>query len=441
MSPGDSPHPTAMNFDLSFVILPMIYSLCLIGPLTLVLRSVISRRNQEPQVRGCRKLGLQTQSNLADEHDAKYGLGTSEPGSGNGATPWTIKSLWIYPVKSCRGVELDQGSVVSTGMAYDRLFSFAQLLSASSSRPNTAKNKETDDSWVFITQRQYPLLTQVKTELWIPDPSSPTYSPDLPDVQSNGVVVVTFPIRQGTRKGLLARVTAWVKGQKAEKSFKVPFEPTASQIKQCGYTTEKMKIWKDQPTSLNMSSSIAAGLSSFLGMSKNTTLALFRVDPRYYRTVLRCAPRKEQLGYQPVTGFADAYPLHILNLASVQDVARRLPQGAPRLSALQFRANIIITGPRAYAEDDWKRIRIGGYEYYASCRTGRCRLPNTNQITGVKHPSEPDKTLKSFRCIDQGLEKDACLGMQMVPALEDSYIKIEDQIEVLETGEHFYIKQ
>ena len=326
-------------------------------------------------------------------------------------------------------------------MAYDRLFSFAQLRSTSSNRPNTITDEKTDDSWVFITQRQYPLLAQVKTEVWIPDPSSPTYSPDLPDVQSNGVVVITFPIQQGTWKGLLVRVTAWVKGQKPEKSFKIPFEPTAYQIKQYGYTGEKMKIWKDRPVSLNMSSSIAPGLSNFLGTSKNTTLALFRVDPKHYRTVLRCAPKKEQLGYQPVTGFADAYPLHILNLASVQDVARRLPEGAPRLSALQFRANIIITGPQAYAEDDWKRIRIGGYEFYASCRTARCRLPNTDQITGVKHPSEPDKTLKSFRCIDRGVEKDACLGMQMVPALEDSSIEIGDHVEVLETGEHFYIRQ
>ncbi|KAL9117211.1 MAG: hypothetical protein Q9187_006258 [Circinaria calcarea] len=186
---------------------------------------------------------------------------------------------------------------------------------------------------------------------------------------------------------------------------------------------------------------MAPGLGHFLGMSKDTTLALFRVDPKHYRTVLRCAPRKEQLGYQPVTGFTDAYPLHILNLASVQDVACRLPEGTPRLSALQFRANIVITGPRAYAEDDWKRIRIGSYEYYVSCRTARCRLPNTDQITGLKHQTEPDRTLKSFRCIDKGAGKDACMGMQMVPASEESHIEVGDQIEVLETGEHFYIKQ
>lgn len=441
MSTADSAHSTAMNFDLSFITLPIIYSLCIIGPFTFVLLASITGRNQEPQVRGCRRLGLQTQSNLADEHDGKYGLGTSEPGRGSSVTPWTVKSLWIYPVKSCRGVELEQGSVVSTGMAYDRLFSFAQLRSTTSGRSDTLKDEKIDDSWVFITQRQYPLLAQVKTEVWIPDPSSPTYSPELADVLSDGVLVITFPIQQSTPKGWLARVTAWVKGQKPEKSFRVPFEPTAYQTKQGGYTTEKMRIWKDQPTSLNMSSCIAPGLSDFLGMSEHTTLALFRVDAKDYRTVLRCAPRKEQLGYQPVTGFADAYPLHILNLASVQDVARRLPKGAPRLSALQFRANIIITGPRAYAEDDWKRIRIGGYEYYTSCRTARCRLPNTDQITGVRHPVEPDKTLKSFRCIDQGADKDACLGMQMVPALEESYIKIEDRIEVLESGKHFYIKQ
>lgn len=50
------------------------------------------------------KLGIE-KSNLADEFDY--------PASGGGE--WKIKSLWIYPVKSCRGVELDETNVVPTG--------------------------------------------------------------------------------------------------------------------------------------------------------------------------------------------------------------------------------------------------------------------------------------------------------------------------------------
>lgn len=51
-----------------------------------------------------RALGIE-KSNLADEfeHDA------------DGDGDWKVKSLWIYPVKSCRGVELDEANVVPTG--------------------------------------------------------------------------------------------------------------------------------------------------------------------------------------------------------------------------------------------------------------------------------------------------------------------------------------
>jgi len=49
--------------------------------------------------------------------------------------------------------------------------------------------------------------------------------------------------------------------------------------------------------------------------------------------------------------------------------------------------------------------------------------------------------LKAIRRIDEGDPKNACLGMQMVPAIEASRIAVGDAITVLETGEHFYIKQ
>lgn len=52
------------------------------------------------------KMGLGPEkSNLADEF--QYGP--------DGDEDWKVKSLWIYPVKSCRGVEVDEVNVVPTG--------------------------------------------------------------------------------------------------------------------------------------------------------------------------------------------------------------------------------------------------------------------------------------------------------------------------------------
>ncbi|KAL8827320.1 MAG: hypothetical protein Q9191_003257 [Dirinaria sp. TL-2023a] len=297
-----------------------------------------------------------------------------------------------------------------------------------------------------MTQRNFPLLAQVKTEIWLPDPASPAYSTKDPNIQSGGVLVIKYPYDNDGFRGVMGRIWAALGGDQPHHSVQLPLNPSAEQIRQHGYTLEQMEIWKDSPMSLNIGSTIGNSSKLFLEelqahLGCTNPLALFRVSDDYSREVFRCAPRREQLGWQPKVGFGDAYPLHILNLASVRDVGNKVQRGAPRLSALQFRPNIIFTGFEPYAEDQWKRIRIGGYEYHVSCRTVRCMLPNVDQTTGLAHKVEPNRTLRSFRCIDEGAVGKACLGMQMVPAIKETKIEVGDTITVLETGEHRYIQQ
>ncbi|MCJ1370607.1 hypothetical protein MMC20_001820 [Loxospora ochrophaea] len=427
------------KIQLSYTGFFFVYLLCLVPALAVALISLLGRRNEFWQPKGCRKLGLRIKSNLADEHDKKYSQRSMESEAVTDGSTWTVKSLLIFPVKSCQPVELNRHSVIATGMQYDRQFSFAQL-------------KGTEDEvqkWEFVTQRTLPLLAKVRTEIWVPDESSPTYSPKQPDVRSSGVIVMSFPCREKGWKGIVQWMISRLRGGEPEKSFRVPYNPTPDQISKKGYAKEQMTIWKDSPQALNMVGSFPQELATFLGARK--PLTLFRVDQDHWREVFRCAPRKGELGYQPITGFADAYPLHIINLASVHDVQREVyedarekgvpPKEIPKIGALRFRPNMVITGPKAYEEDSWKRIRIGGYEYHVACRTARCKLPNVDPTTGVKHAREPDQTLRRFRCIDEGAGNNACLGMQMVPALEKAEIRVGDVVEVLETGEHFYLKQ
>lgn len=44
-------------------------------------------------------------------------------------------------------------------------------------------------------------------------------------------------------------------------------------------------------------------------------LAIFRAPAVPVRNLYRCAPKKEELGYQAQVGFQDSYALHIMNLA------------------------------------------------------------------------------------------------------------------------------
>ena len=120
----------------------------------------------------------------------------------------------------------------------------------------------------------------------------------------------------------------------------------------------------------------------------------------------------------------------MINLASIRDVESKMPKvkGAPRLSAMRFRANLIITGPEAYHEDTWRKIKIGYYEYDVSCRTARCKMPNVDQVTGERHAEEPDRTIRSFRQVDDGTGPNiGCLGVQMVPISKESALRVGDE--------------
>jgi len=332
--------------------------------------------------------------------------------------------------------------VVATGMEYDRQFTFAQLKSHPVAvNASTPEKEKAAHKWEYITQRQFPLLAKVRTEMWVPDQSVDTWAPHLEDVESGGVIIMSFPYQEAGWRGKVAQWGAAVKGTVPEKQFRIPFDPSPAQIDKAGYTKEPMTIWKDTVSALNLEIELPEELRYYLGMSNK--LGLFRIDNSELRESRRNAPAKETVGHQPVTGFQDAYPLHLINLASVRDVERQMPKTktTPRLSASSFRANLIVTGPPAFNEHTWRKIKIGFYEYDLSCRTTRCKLPNADQGTDEIHSSEPDRTLKSFRAVDDGAGPNVgCLGMQMVPMNKESALRVGDEITVLEESCHAVMK-
>ncbi|EXJ80655.1 hypothetical protein A1O3_06939 [Capronia epimyces CBS 606.96] len=377
--------------------------------------------------KGYRRLTLQGSSNMADEYDEKY---TRPPGSPP-QSGWKVKALLIHPIKSCAPVELDVADVDGAGFVWDRKFAFAELVT-----PQTrldASEAEKQPRWTFRTQRQPGLekLARVRPEIWLPELVAARSSP-----LDGGFMVVRYPrVPSGPFSGLFKLLIS-LGLLSPEKSFMVPLVPPENHK----YPVEQVTIWRDSPTWLNLSVHVPDDLRTYLGVTNPFTL--FRVDPKSYREVYRCAPRKDELGYQSVVGFADAYPVHLLNIASVRDLAGRVKKDIPHFSARRFRANILVSGPSAYDEDDWKKIKMGDHVFFCACHTVRCRLPNVDPDTAQRHAVEPDKTLKSFRCIDDGDPLNACLGLQLVPAESNTFqIRVGDEIQVLGRGEHHYIKQ
>ncbi|KAJ5081313.1 Molybdenum cofactor sulfurase C-terminal [Penicillium alfredii] len=383
---------------------------------------LVRRQFANPRPRGCRRLGLSPgQSNLRDEFDPKYAEGV--PSVHDNGRAWRVKALFTYPLKSCGGIELQASDVVPTGLAFDRQFVFAE---------------HGADGWTCRTLRNagFNRMALIQPEIWVPDPSAPDYDVALPEVQSQGVMVVSYPrlpparwigwcVRLGMALGVLQR----------RHQFNLPLRADS----ECRLVS--VRIWKDKPLAYDYGAKLPASLHAYLGSDPtNTQLTLFRASSRHSREIFRNAPRKASLGFQPNTAFADAYPIHLLNLTSHRDVAARCAYAIPRLSIRRFRANIIIQGPAAFAEDHWKRIAVTGTEIYAACRAVRCRLPNVDPLTGERHPAEPDRALKAYRRIDDGDRTNACLGLQLVPAREEFRVCVGDVVRVLETGEHRYIK-
>lgn len=282
----------------------IVLTICVPPIIALIFAELEAARVRSEQPKGCRKLGLKIESNLSNEFDKKFSLGRPPSTEQTSAEWWRVKSLWIYPVKSCKGVELNRSTVLATGMEYDRQFTFTQLKSTFPVGESTPEKKKAAHKWEFITQRQYPLLARVRTEIWVPDQSVDGYSPQTDDVESCGVIVLSFPYQSAGWRGKLAQWGAVIKGSVPENHFRIPFNPTPAQIEKAGYTYEDMTIWKDRVRALNMELEVPEELRYYLGISNK--LGLFRIDNEALREVHRCAPKKEELGWQPVIGFQDA---------------------------------------------------------------------------------------------------------------------------------------
>lgn len=106
--------------------------------------------------------------------------------------------------------------------------------------------------------------------------------------------------------------------------------------------------------------------------------------------------------------FADGFPLLLIGQSSLDDLVQRV--GRP-LEMLRFRPNLVIEGAQAFAEDGWKRIRIGEMEFRVLKPCERCILTTIDPQTGERSADrEPLTTLKTYR----QKEGDVLFGQNLV---------------------------
>jgi len=93
--------------------------------------------------------------------------------------------------------------------------------------------------------------------------------------------------------------------------------------------------------------------------------------------------------------FADGFPLLLIGQGSLDDLVQKV--GRP-LEMQRFRPNLVVEGAEAFAEDGWKRIRIGEMEFRVLKPCERCILTTIDPQTGERSEDrEPLTTLKTYR--------------------------------------------
>ncbi|GAM63156.1 flavodoxin reductases [Vibrio ishigakensis] len=92
--------------------------------------------------------------------------------------------------------------------------------------------------------------------------------------------------------------------------------------------------------------------------------------------------------------FADGYPLLVISQGSLDELNRRA--SSPQTMA-QFRTNLVVGGVEAFAEDGWKRFKIGEVEFEVRKPCQRCILTTVNPTDGERMENkEPTVTLSTF---------------------------------------------
>ena len=232
----------------------------------------------------------------------------------------TLSEITIFPVKSLRGIALDEAIVEPRGLRFDRRW----LVVDANDR--------------FVTQRTMPRMVLIAVT-----------------VQDDGLML---------------------DAQKMP-PLQVPSPATGRE--------RRITIWRDTIFARDVGDPAAAWLSAVLGMS----CRLVQMPDSTERAVNPAYGAPED-----IVSFADGYPFMLIGQASLDDLNARLASPVPMR---RFRPNLVVAGATPFAEDTWKRVRIGNMVFRVVKPCARCIIPTVDPEAGIFAGKEPLRTLATFR--------------------------------------------
>ncbi|KAH9616638.1 hypothetical protein KSS87_019786 [Heliosperma pusillum] len=233
-----------------------------------------------------------------------------------------VKSITVYPIKSCRGISVPHAPITSTGFRWDRQW---MVVNANGR---------------MYTQRVEPKLALVEIEL-----PSEAFSEDW-EPSSNSYMVIRAP-GMDLLKVSLSKPRAVV---------------------------DHVSVWQWSGSALDEGADAAEWFSKYIG--KTSRLVRFdsvsqsrSTDPNFAR------------GYK--TMFSDQFPFLLISQESLDALNNILKEPVP---IDRFRPNILVEGCKPFSEDLWKEIKIDTLTFCGVRLCSRCKIPTINQQTTIASP-------------------------------------------------------
>lgn len=250
-----------------------------------------------------------------------------------------IARLFVYPVKSCAGVEVQQALLTETGLDLDRAWMVV------------------DAQGIFMTQREHPRLALVH-----------------PHIKTDELLLSSPGMQD-------LRVALNVQGQPLSVKIwddEVPAFDMGDEVAQ----------WLTKFLVMPKVTSQLPNTSSY---------RLVRFNPAHRRI----SSLQWIEGVQALNQFSDGFPLLVLSEASQAQLNERLvAAGHASVSIERFRPNVVLSGLQAHDEDQLSvmHIETGGEEVLLKpvkpCP--RCPIPNVDPLT-AQTSTEVWDTLQSYR--------------------------------------------
>lgn len=292
----------------------------------------------------------------------------------------SIDQMWVYPVKSGRGVLIENAVLTPKGFELDRAYTVV----------DAALNS--DGIHLPISQR-LKLMQNVKETRRVP--------------QMARVVPV---VKEDKNDVYLARLT-W---DGNEQDFvEVPRSMETQVIR-------KVLVGSEVVEAVDQGDSLAEWVADHLGSQVRVVKADGSFDRRALQSYVENPGRVQ---------FQDSYPLHWLMQASVDQLSEI---AGKRISIDRFRPNIVVAGGEPQSEHLIFKGQMGEVSFLNARPADRCSVTGVNQETGISERNGPLAYLGKSNIWDNRFGSPQVIFGELAVPLDSGSISVGDPVTVTE---------